>query len=1372
MEDGGLWPKMSNRPTFSARTVVCLILVFSSFLIGPSLGFITGISNPQSHGGGEVSQQNPFDLLCAKLLDGGDGRLDIHQLLFGWLRAVFQSEHNWLQEIVGSYTSSIPEWFRNFNAVPLAHASDLGSIQPDIPYVDPSYTQPSTNTYVYTTSFGIYTISYLTALNVYSVAFKNGDTIVTASVLAVLENSSGSWLPINKQPTPNRFTIGPSVFITIPTGERFAITQTLDYKDKSIKETLGELTLIISFTKSAFPKISVALNKDSYKIDPTCVDTLPYECERETYWNKVGLKDLQWIWAVAPASGYDKYQSKTFGEVNITTVAAILDEEPSVRADFKGAKDWYADWSSVGSSEVAVEPSTVSIRGQSVLVVRFAVNMTVIDPTFGLTSTGSTSYPTAKAITANGNAQVDTAQSKFGGASGLFDGTGDYLSTPDSADWFFNTGAFTIDFPVRFQALPGTGAYMSLWVQYQDSSNYHALLIHESSGAYYWYYILYVNGSAVATFNVAATTAVNTWYHIALVRSGTTFTLYKDGTGIGTDTDAGAVPDLSAVFTVADGTYSLNGWIDEFRVSKGVARWTSNFTPPAYRYERSGCLYTSGCVAPGATSPDSYTVFLLHNDGTDTSPTFLDDVSTGQALFGKFTLTETASSVTSMSVYSHAAGDMRASIFTDSSGPSTKLCETADTAVSATAWTSPDISGCGSLSAADYWLGLQWNPGAAYLAGPSYTAGSANTGYRLYMAYGAFPSSGAGGALTAENYSVYVTYATGPTTYTRTATLQQTGSFSGSGQVQFSRLPTLSVSSSFQADRVASVYRAGSAAISELLTSSDTLAANRSGSLSIGSNFQPSMIANFYRAGTGIVTELFTASRELAENRPSSFSSTGSFSADRLAQFVRSSFLSLTAGFSVNTLVMFYRDGTLLASGVLAGERQVGEQRTATLTTTGTLSAAGIGDLLRNAVVGINATLTASRLLELYGNAVLSITGNFNSSSIREFYRIGSTDMTATLSANRVRGVAEIVSFILTGTFDAVRNLLLGRTATLTTTGSFLSDRVAAFYRQGTLLATGVLAGERQVGEQRAATLTATGTLSAAGIGGLLRNAVVGINATLTSSRLLGLYGNAILSLASNFQPSMIRSFYRTGTGTVTGTFSTDRWVQFLRSGFLSLTGSFLSDRVVMFYRAATMQITMVLSSTRTVPTPLVLGGGGGTMLYIPPYVPPIIIEQYFALIGAVGSQYVFPTLTPEAKVHIDASVSNQNDDAVDFQVNYWITDPNGNKVFEDVMPSLNVGARSTVTEQLWGIVKMAGQYTFYAQAIPPLGFGEPVTATQTVEASMFTVWIGAVATWFLIALAGVFCILLLYQYAPRRRKESWYFKSMRRVDRFSRFQI
>src|SRR3990167_5787652 len=58
-------------------------------------------------------------------------------------------------------------------------------------------------------------------------------------------------------------------------------------------------------------------------------------------------------------------------------------------------------------------------------------------------------------FTPAGNAQIDTAQSKFGGASGLFDGTGDYITTPNSADFDPGTGSFTAEMWIRPAALTG-----------------------------------------------------------------------------------------------------------------------------------------------------------------------------------------------------------------------------------------------------------------------------------------------------------------------------------------------------------------------------------------------------------------------------------------------------------------------------------------------------------------------------------------------------------------------------------------------------------------------------------------------------------------------------------------------------------------------------------------------------------------------------------------------------------------------------------------------------------------------------------------------------------------------------------------------------
>ena len=191
-----------------------------------------------------------------------------------------------------------------------------------------------------------------------------------------------------------------------------------------------------------------------------------------------------------------------------------------------------------------------------------------------------------KTWTANGNAQLDTAQKKFGSAAGLFDGTGDWIDTPDSADFDVGSGDFTIDFWVRKNAdgarqiilgqleSDGTGA---LLIEFQADNTVRGIFTKNDDTTFY----LPVSAGTI--------TVDSTWHHIALVRDTTTLRLFLDGTAdgtaaVGTDTLFNS-PSKYAIGRGGEfaGLY-LNGWIDEVRFSKGVARWTSNFTPPTAPY--------------------------------------------------------------------------------------------------------------------------------------------------------------------------------------------------------------------------------------------------------------------------------------------------------------------------------------------------------------------------------------------------------------------------------------------------------------------------------------------------------------------------------------------------------------------------------------------------------------------------------------------------------------------------------------------------------------------------------------------------------------------------------------------------------------------
>ena len=189
-----------------------------------------------------------------------------------------------------------------------------------------------------------------------------------------------------------------------------------------------------------------------------------------------------------------------------------------------------------------------------------------------------------KTWTAGGDAQLDTAQKNFGTASLLLDGTGDYITTDDSDDFAFGSGDFTIDFWLRFStvAVPS-----GIFDQYQDNSN----LVHCAFN-YGTLYLQVVTGGSTVNLNQENwSPSADTWYHIAFVKHGTNSYQFIDGTKVKTTTYSGDYPNNTGTFnigTVRWNSYTnagyMNGWIDEFRVSKGIARWTSDFSVPTAEY--------------------------------------------------------------------------------------------------------------------------------------------------------------------------------------------------------------------------------------------------------------------------------------------------------------------------------------------------------------------------------------------------------------------------------------------------------------------------------------------------------------------------------------------------------------------------------------------------------------------------------------------------------------------------------------------------------------------------------------------------------------------------------------------------------------------
>ena len=201
------------------------------------------------------------------------------------------------------------------------------------------------------------------------------------------------------------------------------------------------------------------------------------------------------------------------------------------------------------------------------------------------------SSPSSKTATLVGDVQISTAQSQpgFGGSSIVFDKVDDRI-TYSSSDFAFGTGDFTIEAWIFSRDVSSASARG--WLQtsavtgaLQTSYNNGLAIfqgINGSSSSVNGAICVGIggnnlfgsSGSPVALF-------ANQWQHIAVTRSGSTCRVFVDGTEVGTRQNSS---NLTGSNLVVGGYYStsylFDGYIDDLRITKGVARYTANFTPP------------------------------------------------------------------------------------------------------------------------------------------------------------------------------------------------------------------------------------------------------------------------------------------------------------------------------------------------------------------------------------------------------------------------------------------------------------------------------------------------------------------------------------------------------------------------------------------------------------------------------------------------------------------------------------------------------------------------------------------------------------------------------------------------------------------------
>lgn len=209
------------------------------------------------------------------------------------------------------------------------------------------------------------------------------------------------------------------------------------------------------------------------------------------------------------------------------------------------------------------------------------------------TTTDYSSYNDTTGV-AYGNVQVSTSQFKFPPSSILYDGTDDRVQFQDAARFNLSQSNFTIETWIRPTAITTTHWIASQWETTAGSDNNSAFYIFLNSNGSIRGAVVYGITQPVCN-SAPGSIVVNTWYHIAFVRSGAVVTLFLNGVSVASQTIGASTTINNSNLPVIigrrynTGSSEFVGYIDGFRMTVGVARYTSNFTPPTQPFPTVAC---------------------------------------------------------------------------------------------------------------------------------------------------------------------------------------------------------------------------------------------------------------------------------------------------------------------------------------------------------------------------------------------------------------------------------------------------------------------------------------------------------------------------------------------------------------------------------------------------------------------------------------------------------------------------------------------------------------------------------------------------------------------------------------------------------------
>jgi hypothetical protein len=213
--------------------------------------------------------------------------------------------------------------------------------------------------------------------------------------------------------------------------------------------------------------------------------------------------------------------------------------------------------------------------------------------------TGSTfvdASATPKTITALGGLTQSTAQSKWGGKSAYFDGSGSRLEIPDSADLYFGSGDYTVEAWLYIPSLAasGNGSFFSQSSRVSDNANrQHAFGVNSDGLRVYWT----TSGSDDNVLVFSVTPPTSQWIHVAFCRHSNVLRAYLNGTQVGTDQSHNTTyfNSTANIYVGSFGNYPEDGYaalgyagyIDDLRITKAARYTGATITVPTAAFPTS-----------------------------------------------------------------------------------------------------------------------------------------------------------------------------------------------------------------------------------------------------------------------------------------------------------------------------------------------------------------------------------------------------------------------------------------------------------------------------------------------------------------------------------------------------------------------------------------------------------------------------------------------------------------------------------------------------------------------------------------------------------------------------------------------------------------